>query len=84
MRSIIGAVYEKFEQININTIKVGLAVGDINEVRQNADISIIQMDLNFIIKVKTCYLPRWIHEYVYKPTFVIRNHDKISANDKVR
>ena len=63
--------------------KVGLAVGDINEVRQNADISLIQKDLNFIMLAKNYPLPIWIRKYIYKPSLEIQYHSKSSMKEKV-
>ena len=67
----------------MHTTKVGLAVGDINEVRQNADISLVQKDLKFIMHVKNYPLPIWIRKYTYKPTLEIQYHSKSSLKGKV-
>ncbi|RDD41717.1 Transient receptor potential cation channel subfamily A member 1 [Trichoplax sp. H2] len=61
---------------------VGLAVGDINEVRSNADISLIKMDLSYINNFKTCYWPKRLQKYVYQPVFIIRKHQKMSLREK--
>ena len=62
---------------------MGLAVGDINEVRQNADISLIQRDLKFIMHIKNYSLPNWVHEYIYKPSLDIKYHKAASPKEKV-
>lgn len=74
---------KKFIMYILRTNKVGLAVGDINEVRQNADISLIQKDLKFIMQVKNYNLFNRIREYIYKPTLEIRNHNTTSMKERV-
>ncbi|RDD41722.1 Transient receptor potential cation channel subfamily A member 1 [Trichoplax sp. H2] len=61
---------------------VGLAVGDINEVRSNADISLIQMDLSYISDVRTCHLPKWLRVYFSRSALVLRKHQKIKLREK--
>ncbi|RDD41721.1 Transient receptor potential cation channel subfamily A member 1 [Trichoplax sp. H2] len=62
---------------------VGLAVGDINEVRSNADTSLIKTDLSYISTFKTCYMPKRLQEYAYQPAFVIRKHQKMRLREKL-
>lgn len=89
---LVSCIFQYFTYLNTysNTLnlylistKVGLAVGDINEVRQNADISLIQKDLKFITQVKNYPLPNWMREFIYKPTLVVRNHSTASIKEKV-
>ncbi|RDD41723.1 Transient receptor potential cation channel subfamily A member 1 [Trichoplax sp. H2] len=61
---------------------VGLAVGDINEVRSNADISLIQMDLSYISSLRTYFMPKFLQKYAYQSALVLRNHHKMKLREK--
>ncbi|EDV24720.1 uncharacterized protein TRIADDRAFT_56806 [Trichoplax adhaerens] len=63
---------------------VGLAVGDIHEVMQNADISLIEMDLSLITDTTTCLLPPRLRSMGYRSSYVVRLNKQTSFYDKLK
>ncbi|RDD41720.1 Transient receptor potential cation channel subfamily A member 1 [Trichoplax sp. H2] len=79
---IIIVLFVVIINIAFANLLVGLAVGDINEVRSNADISLIQMDLSYISSIGTCHMPKWLQKYAYQSALVLRNHHKMKLREK--
>ena len=52
-------------------MQVGLAVGDIDAIQQNATLKRLAMQVEFVSEIEESY-PRFITRRVYHPTLVIK------------
>ena len=68
--SIISLIYALLEPVRIYT-QVGLAVGDIDSIQQNATLKRLAMQVEFVAEIEESY-PRFVTRRVYHPSLVVR------------